>query len=157
MEEKKKCKFCQSEIDKRAIICPICKKELNNVNSFVGVFIMVIIIIGFIMVVFRNSSNDNIDSIATDVSIEEFSLSKETAGYNEGNAFYVIGGIRNNLDKQYSYVQVTFNLYNKDGAQIGTAMDNINNLEPNGIWKFKAIGIVGEMVDTYKLTDITGW
>lgn len=157
MEEMKKCKYCQSEIGKKATVCPICKKELSNVNSVVGSIIGVIIIIGVIMIMFGNPSNDNSNYNSINEEIEQFSLSKETAGYNDGNAFYVIGGIRNNLDKQYSYVQVTFNLYNKDGAQVGTAMDNINNLEPNGIWKFKAIGIVGETVDTYKLTGITGW
>lgn len=157
MEEKKKCKYCQSEIDEKAAVCPICKKELNNINFATSCFLIVIMIIGIIMIMFGDSSSDNLDSNIMNEEIEQFSLSKETAGYNEGNAFYIVGGVRNNFDKQYSYVQVTFNLYNKDGAQIGTAMDNINNLEPNGIWKFKAIGIVNETVDTYRLTGITGW
>ncbi len=154
MDENKKCKYCQSEIDKKATICPVCRKELNN-NVGAGCMSVIIVIIGIIMIFYGLSPDDNLNS--TNNEVEKFSLSSDTAGYNEGTAFYIVGGVRNNLDKQYSYVQVTFNLYNKDGAQVGTAMDNINNLEPNGIWKFKAMGIVGEEVDTYKLTDITGW
>lgn len=46
-----------------------------------------------------------------------------------------------------------------DGAQIGTALANINNLEANGLWKFKAIGSLGDgkSVASYKLMEITGF
>ena len=70
---------------------------------------------------------------------------------------YIQGEIKNNTDKEYSYVQVTFNLYDKDGSQLGTAVDNINYLEPNATWKYKAIGLVTEKVDSYKFVEIIGW
>ena len=55
-------------------------------------------------------------------------------------------------------MQVTYNLYDKDGVQLGTALANINNLEANGTWKFKAIGTgEGSQVASYKLVEITGW
>jgi len=69
----------------------------------------------------------------------------------------ITGEIKNNTDRTYSYVQVTFSLYDENGAQIGTAMDNINNLEPNGIWKFKAIGMGSSKGANYKCTGIAGW
>ena len=83
----------------------------------------------------------------------------ESSGYYDGYfAYYVEGTIKNNSDKQYSYAQVTFTLYDADGAQIGTAIANINNLEPNGVWKFKAIGSGdASKVASYKLSEITGW
>lgn len=86
---------------------------------------------------------------------EKFSLVDSEESY-DGFAYYVNGTIKNNTDKQYSYVQVTFNLYDASGAQIGTAMSNINNLEGNGTWKFKAIGGT-ENAASYKLAEITGW
>lgn len=86
---------------------------------------------------------------------EKFSLVDSEGSY-DGFAYYVNGTIKNNTDKQYSYVQVTFNLYDASGAQIGTAMSNINNLEGNGTWKFKAIGGT-ENAASYKLAEITGW
>lgn len=134
------------------------KYILTAVFSFVGITIL-LIITGIIMSLYfnPNNSNNNKEKNSNESTIvEEFSLSKNTKGYNEENAFYIIGSIRNNTDKQYSYVQVTFNLYNEEGVQVGAAMDNINNLEANGTWKFKAIGIPSEKVSTYKLTGITG-
>ena len=85
---------------------------------------------------------------------EKFTLVSSDGSY-DGFAYYISGTITNNTNKQYSYVQVTFNLYDADGAQIGTAMDNINNLEPNATWKYKAIGM--EKAASYKLAEITGW
>ena len=37
-----------------------------------------------------------------------------------------------------SYLQIEYNLYDADGAQIGTALANINNLKAGGTWKFEA-------------------
>ena len=63
----------------------------------------------------------------------------------------------NNTGREKSYVQVTFNLYDANGNQIGTAMDNINNLAPGGTWKFKAIALTSESFASYKLAEISGW
>ena len=76
---------------------------------------------------------------------------KDTYGY-----ITITGEIKNNTNKLYTYAQVTFTLYDESGAQVGTAMDNINNFEANGTWKFKAIGIANGSA-TYKCTGITGW
>lgn len=92
---------------------------------------------------------------------EKFTLEDGHTGSSDeyGMSYTIEGSIKNNTDKQYSYVQVTFNLYDSDGAQIGTALANINNLEANGLWKFKAIGSLenGKSVASYKLMEITGW
>lgn len=100
----------------------------------------------------QTSSNGE---VKTTQNQEKFTLLESNGDY-DGFAFYVTGTIKNNTDKQYTYVQVTFNLYDADGAQIGTALANINNLESNGTWKFKAIGPT-EKPASYKLADITGW
>ena len=42
----KKCKYCQSEIDKRAGVCPICKKKQGGILKFIIIGIVVIGIIG---------------------------------------------------------------------------------------------------------------
>lgn len=93
--------------------------------------------------------------IKTTQNQEKFTL-VECDGSYDGFAYYITGTIKNNTNKEYTYVQVTFNLYDADGAQIGTALANINNLEANGTWKFKAIGTTEEPA-SYKLADITGW
>lgn len=45
MEEKKKCKYCQSEIDKKAKICPNCKKKQKHTirNVILGIIVFIII------------------------------------------------------------------------------------------------------------------
>lgn len=104
----------------------------------------------------NNTTQTGTDSTTeTKQTQEKFTLVDSEGSY-DGFAYYVTGTIKNNTNKQYSYVQVTFNLYDADGAQIGTAMSNINNLEENGTWKFKALGGTEKAV-SYKLAEITGW
>lgn len=69
---------------------------------------------------------------------------------------YVTGTIKNNTNKTYSYVQVQINLYDKDGAQVGSTMDNTTNLEPGGVWKFKAL-ILDDDATKYKIVEVTGF
>ena len=68
----------------------------------------------------------------------------------------IVGTLHNTGNKEYGYVQVSFNLYDDAGYQVGSAMDNINNLEADGTWKFKAIVIESRAV-SYKLKEVTGF
>ena len=76
-------------------------------------------------------------------------------GYEEGLC-YVVGTIRNNTDRQYSYVQVQINLYDDSGAQVGSTLANTNNLESGGIWKFRAFMWPDNSTE-YKIMDVTGF
>ena len=122
-------------------------------------FIILLVIAGISGIAFGDPNtkptSTSTTSDATTQTTNRFTLVDSEGSY-DGFAYYVTGSIKNNTDRQYSYVQVTFNLYDEDGAQIGTAMANVNNLEANGIWKFKALGITEE-VASYKLMEITGW
>ena len=53
-------------------------------------------------------------------------------------ATYVKGVLTNNGSEK-GYVQVLIPCYDKDGAKLGDALDNVNNIEANGKWKFKAM------------------
>lgn len=74
---------------------------------------------------------------------------------SDGMLRYVVGHIRNNTDKTYSYVQISINLYN-DGTQVGSTLANVNNLEAGGTWEFKAL-ITEESTTEYKIAEISGW
>ncbi len=159
------CKDCGEEISKDAKVCPKCGKEQRN--FFQKHIIITIILVLFILGVIASagtttSSNNNANgtspSSATSVSqsTEKFTLVSHQMTGNEFSN-YIEGEIKNNTDKQYTYVQVTFILYDENGAQLGTAMDNINNLEANGTWKYKAVALTTENVASYKLSEITGW
>lgn len=51
------------------------------------------------------------------------------------------GTIKNNTDRDMEYVEINIILYDKDNAQIGTALANTNNLKAGGTWKFEALCI----------------
>lgn len=66
------------------------------------------------------------------------------------------GTIVNNTDRTFSYVQVTFNLYDSAGNQVGSTLANINNLEPHGSWNFEAV-YLEENVARARFTGIDSW
>lgn len=70
----------------------------------------------------------------------------------------ISGVYTNKADKDLSYVQVSYNLFDADGNQIGTALANTNNLADGGTWKFEAFGSAAvDQVASYKIGDVTGF
>ena len=70
----------------------------------------------------------------------------------------ISGVYTNKADKDLSYVQVSYNLFDADGNQIGTALANTNNLSDGGTWKFEAFGSAAvDQVASYKIGDVTGF
>ena len=147
----KVCKDCGTEVSKSAKSCPKCGRKLKNsaLRIILGIIILIIGICSF--------TGDMSTTPTSTTEQEKFTLVSDKKVTDSIGSTYIQGEIKNNTDREYSYVQVTFNLYDKDGSQLGTAVDNINNLEPNATWKYKAIGLVTEKVSSYKLVEITGW
>lgn len=145
----KKCKECGADISSSAKVCPKCGKKLKHTGLRVLLGI-IILIVGVVALASNNGTQNG-------QAQEKFTLVSDKKSTDSIGTTYIEGEIKNNTDKNYSYVQVTFNLYDANGAQLGTAMDNINNLEPNAVWKYKALGLTSEKVDSYKLVEITGY
>lgn len=129
------------------------KKKMGCLTA-VLVFVVLIAVIG---------SMPSSDTPSSDTSSSEGSTQQKAADLeildhsvtNDGYVRYVTGHIKNNTDKTYSYVQVEINLYEGD-VQVGSTMDNINNLEPGGTWEFNAI-IIDDNATDYKIAGVTGW
>lgn len=68
----------------------------------------------------------------------------------------VTGTIVNKTDKEYGYLQVEINEYDASGAQVGSTLANVNNLEAKGTWKFEAI-VTEDSTKTVKVKDVTGF
>ena len=68
----------------------------------------------------------------------------------------ICGTVKNNSSRNYGYVHVEINLYDKNGNLIDSTLDNVNNLEGNATWKFQA-PIINDNVATYKIKNITGY
>lgn len=73
-------------------------------------------------------------------------------------ATYVSGVLQNNGAKK-GYVQITIPCYDKDGAKLGDALANVNDIEANGKWKFKAMFAGNEKPKTCNIDNakVTGF
>lgn len=70
-------------------------------------------------------------------------------------AWYITGTVKNNTTKEYEFVHIEYILYDDTGAQVGTTTAGINNLEANGILRFKTTYITEKNATKYKLKEIS--
>lgn len=73
---------------------------------------------------------------------------------NEKYSKYVTGRIKNNTYITYRYVQVEINLYDLNDNLVGSTLDNINNLEGNKVWYFKAL-VTDDKAKKFKIMNIS--
>lgn len=127
---------------------------------FIGVGVIVFLVIIGAILGGGDTSTPSTTSSSTSVKSETKKVPKlevlDHKTITESYVRYVTGTIRNNTSREYSYVQVEINLYDSSGAQVGSTLANMNNLEPNGLWKFKA-PILEENATSYKIKDVTGF
>jgi hypothetical protein len=135
-------------------------KFIKSHKFIIGIFIVIL----FILVIIGNYNPSN----DTNKNLEKYNIQQKIKpdlevikyqAYNSDYSTYIGGTIQNNTDRTYSYVQISINLYDNAGNQIGSTMDNTNNLEPHGKWKFKALvyGIPPNQSFRYKIMGVTGW
>lgn len=154
----KKCKYCQTEIDAKAKVCPNCHKKLGMPKWI----IIVIIIVAIVIIGSASSSGSSDNPTGTTSTTENISLLEGHSGKVESQYSYEISGtLQNNTDRDYSYVQVEFYVYDSEGNLLDTCLGNNSGLEANGKWKFTASCFFGNgdanKVSSYKLKEITQW
>lgn len=89
---------------------------------------------------------------------EPYTISDEALDTSNPYAVKITGTLVNNTDDDKSYLQIEYNLYDADGAQIGTALANINNLKAGGTWKFEAASMEKpEDVASWERVDVSGF
>ncbi len=90
----------------------------------------------------------------------KYSVSGEEV-VSDGWSYKITGILTNNSGASRKYVQIEYNLYDADGNLLGTALDNINNLEDGGTWKFSAAAFVTsdelQNIASYELADVSGF
>ena len=154
MAKLKKCKHCGNDVAKSAKSCPNCGGKLGSpfiVRVLVLLFILIFIVVGC-----SKMFSDAVDEVKKE---QKNSFSHEISKqYSDGYSYYVEGTVKNLKDKDFSYVQIEFVCYDKDGNNIGTALDNTNNLLSNETWKYKAIGLFSDAkADHCDFHEITSW
>ena len=107
----------------------------------------------------EKAKQERIKNGETELKNGNFTLKAGHKGYYDGFAYYIEGEVINNKNRSYSYAQIEFNVYDKNGNQLGSALANINNLDANATWKFKAMALNGnaESIASYKVVDITAF
>ena len=104
------------------------------------------------------SSNADSGAVSTDSSKSDFAISDETLNKDSYSAT-ITGTLTNTSSQDKSYVQVSYNLYDKDGNLIGNAYANANSLKAGANWKFEAYAGVSDpkQVASFERGDITSW
>ena len=89
---------------------------------------------------------------------EPYTISDEALDTSNPYGVKITGTLVNNTDEDKSYLQIEYNLYDADGAQIGTALANISNLKAGGTWKFEAASMEKpEDVANWERVDVSGF
>ena len=148
----KRCKYCGAEVPKNVKFCSDCGKKLKSPTWL----IVVTIILGIVILAFIFGD----DTETQTVREEKFSYEVTNSYKDEyGFAYYIEGTVTNKANKNYSYVQIEFICYDKSGNNLGTALDNTNNLLAKQTWKFKAMSLFSDAknVDHCDYHEITGW
>ena len=65
------------------------------------------------------------------------------------------GMVVNQTEKAYRFVQISYDLFDSSGAQIGTASLNTRGLEPHGRWLFKTV--ISDHCTRFKLAKLDGY
>lgn len=143
----KKCKYCQSEIDEKAKICPQCRKKQKQTNwKFVGIVFIMLVITVIATGGFEEGKENNTPK---DIGKLEVLNSKSTI-----NAFGVItasGKLFNSTSKKITNIIISYTCYTKERQEIGTAEAKIKYINPNETLNYEATG-VGKYVENHTCT-----
>ena len=99
-------------------------------------------------------SDSNADDSAQADS--DYTITDETFVDNGYGSYSITGTFTNATGRELSYVQVTYRMLDADGAQIGTALANTNNLPDGSAWKFDAMYFDSDVAPaSYKFVEVT--
>ncbi len=165
------CKTCGAQISDQAKVCPHCGEKNTSTGIvggiklvgkiLLGVFIFIIILTiitpsGNLTSSSNTSRSDNENE--TEIINSKFEIiSGPEMSYDSLGVVSIKGAVKNISGRDLSYAQITFGLYDNEGAQIGTAVANINNLEKDGTWKYTATPLTMDSWVRYKLINIDCW
>ena len=134
-------------------VSTVSSKNSNKaiLYSIIAVISVILIIVIAIVVGSGGESKKKYEIINTNMTYEY----SEYLGYSAN----ITGTFKNLSNKDFSYVQVEFSVYDAAGNNLGTAIDNINNLSAGDTWKFDAslFSFPDTQPATYKLVDVSYW
>lgn len=122
----KKCRYCQTEIDKKAKICPQCHKSQSSpIASVFRVFLGVIIALIGIGVFINAESNVEDDEDKCYISLDEFNRIENGMSYDQVKEIVGCEGTVNSDTEIMGSKMTIYSWYGKDG--ISNANVNIQD------------------------------
>ena len=135
------------------------KKKHGCLVGCLSVIIASVVFVGVMLTIANNSTKIWDSTVVTGIETnKEAKQDLELVSFtdmSENGLRYVTGEIRNNTDKNYSYIQVEINMQ-KDDLVLGSTLANVNNIGPGETWKFKAL-ITDNECNKYTIKGITGF
>ena len=140
------------------------KKEIPNwaiITCFVGVCLFFVLILSNLFNLF------NLYDFKYDVDKDgnmiieknKFMINKDMNSFydDETKSFYVEGIFKNNTEKTYYNISLTYTIYDLDGNVLGNAYAYLDRINSSEKWKFKATYLDIDATDavSYKLIDIS--
>lgn len=145
--------------------------ELKGYNKTLGIILLLLGIAFFLYngnpYKFMSNFSDGYNSTETTTQTQQINQTTQAKKPNlevtehhpcagDFGSRMVCGTVVNNTNRTIGYAQVEINLYDAEGSLVDSTLDNINNLEPNGKWKFKA-PILEDSVTNYKIKEVNGF
>ena len=147
----------------------MAKEGKKPIGKIVLGVIVVLVIIGAAGSIGGNSSDSSAGDTSTAAEAtqqtegkeepqEPYTIADEAEDTSNQFAYKITGTLTNNTDKEKSYIQIEYVLYDADGNQVGTALANTNHLKAGGSWKFEALGTVSpDQVASWERSDVSGF
>ena len=116
-----------------------------------------------------DGNSDNSAAVSDDAGAKEqpkqeeqkqdpYTITEEAPDTSNSYDYAITGILTNNSGRDANSVMITYNLFDADNNQIGTAMATASNLKAGGTWKFKASSLKStNEVARYELSDVSGF
>ena len=123
-------------------------KKKNFFISVIAIFILLLTLTGCsseMKDIFDEEISNTITNTDINSDTEDNFTHEITNEYTDEIGMHRIEGtVTNNNDKDYQYVEIEFVCYDDAGNNLGTAVDNTNNLLGKETWKFSTIDMFSD-------------
>ena len=136
----------------------MAKEGKKPIGKIVLGIIVVLVIVGVVGSMGGNSTDSPASDSAKPAEATQQAEEQKEPHTSNQFAYKITGTLTNNTDKEKSYIQIEYVLYDADGNQVGTALANTNHLKAGGSWKFEALGTVSpDQVASWERSDVSGF
>lgn len=146
------------------------KRVRKSPNLLMVIVVLVVVIIVGLIVFNSGKKNNNAqpaDNSQSQTETQDTASSSEASLMSkvqiiestlktiDGDA-HIVGSVKNISNEKFTYFQIEFDLFDKDGVKIGYSNANVKNFEPGTTWDFDAT-CYNNKVTSFKTIDVTGY